>query len=158
MSDNHRQLPADFLQQLWVTLLRRYRFEKRDNHPSTRDTAAAVTEAHRVVIHGQNHSRNVRGIGIAVFWIDSHCIAPGDGFNTGTVTAPFLLVGQNNQRVPHHRGTFPRRFQVVDGGGGGVVRTCQQAGNGGHHAFTTATGAGHFQEQLPVVTVRQHHK
>lgn len=97
------QLPGDFIFQLRVTLFRGNLFREVHYHPATGHPAAAVGEAHRVIVHGQYHRRNMGGVCIAVFRVDGDRIAAGDGLESCPVTAPFLLVRQTYQREANQR-------------------------------------------------------
>ena len=54
------QLACNFIPELRVAFLRGNLLREMNNHPATGDAAAAVGEAHRVIVHGQNHRRNMR--------------------------------------------------------------------------------------------------
>ncbi len=98
VTHDNRQLFGDLRQQQRIALLRGDSLRERQNNPAARDAAAAVAELHRVVVHRQNHRRDVRRVGIAVFRVDGDRITAGDGLDTRPVTAPLLLVGQEYQR------------------------------------------------------------
>lgn len=106
LAHNHGQLLRDFIPELRVAFFRGNLLGKVQNNPATGNTAAAVGKAHRVIVHRQNHRRDMRRVGVAVFRVDRDRIAAGDRFNSRTVTASFLLVRENNQRVANHRRTF----------------------------------------------------
>ncbi|OOD54311.1 hypothetical protein BWP16_24535 [Salmonella enterica subsp. enterica serovar Worthington] len=78
------------------------------DHPATGNTAAAVGKAHRVIVHGQNHRRNMGGVRILVFRVDRYSITAGDGLESCPVTAPLFLLRQTNQREANQRGAFAR--------------------------------------------------
>ena len=65
------------VQQLRITLFCRYHFRERQNYPAARHAAAAIAEAHRIVVHRQNDRRNVRGVGVPVFRVYCNGIAAG---------------------------------------------------------------------------------
>ena len=59
VAHDNRQLNGNLSQQLRVTFVRRYHVRERQDNPATGDAAAAVAEAHRVVVHGQYYRRDV---------------------------------------------------------------------------------------------------
>ena len=152
------QLRLHLLLQLRVALVCRDDFRKVQDNPAARHAPAAVGEAHGVVVYGQNHRRDVRGVGVAVLGVNGHRIAAGNRLDARAVAAPLLLVGQADERIADDRGALARRLQRLDGGRHGVVRSRQHGGNFRHDAFAAAAGAGDLQKQLPVVAVRQHHE
>jgi hypothetical protein len=56
----------------------------------------------------------MRRVRVLVFRVNGDRIAAGDGLKSGTVTAPFLLVRQTNEREANQGGALARVFQRVD--------------------------------------------
>nr|ADR67015.1 hypothetical protein [Klebsiella pneumoniae subsp. pneumoniae] len=56
----------------------------------------------------------MRRVGILVFRVNGDRIAAGDGLESGTATAPFLLVWQTNERETNQGGALTGVFQRVD--------------------------------------------
>lgn len=56
----------------------------------------------------------MRRVGILVFRVNGDRVVAGNGLESRTVTAPFLLVRQTNEREANQGGTLTRVFQRVN--------------------------------------------
>ena len=110
------QLRLYLLLQLRVALVRRDDFREVQDNPAAGHSPAAVGEAHGVVVHGQNHRRDVGRVGVAVLRVYGHRIAAGNRLDARAVAAPLLLVGQADERIADDRGALARGLQRLDGG------------------------------------------